>query len=206
VRAWLADRIRDVLYAFFVGLATPVIWALFRLSVRGRIPPRGIVVAPHRSYWDIPILCVAFGPHRRIVFLARHGLLRNPAFAPFVWGFAVVIHREDFSVRDFRKTLAAAKRARWLGIFPEGTTRPGAKPKPGAVRFAEQLGLPFIPVRLVARGPYPPRPRWRFPKVEVRIGEPFTVADLAGDLPPDLPRPERYRLLAQRLMDRVLSL
>ncbi len=206
MRAWLADRIRDVLYAFFVGLATPVIWALFRLSVRGRIPPRGIVVAPHRSYWDIPILCVAFGPHRRIVFLARHGLLRNPAFAPFVWGFAVVIHREDFSVGDFRKTRAAAKRARWLGIFPEGTTRPGAKPKPGAVRFAEQLGLPFIPVRLVARGPYPPRPRWRFPKVEVRIGEPFTVADLAGDLPPDLPRPERYRLLAQRLMDRVLSL
>lgn len=206
MRAWLADRIRDVLYAFFVGLATPVIWALFRLSVRGRIPPRGIVVAPHRSYWDIPILCVAFGPHRRIVFLARHGLLRNPAFAPFVWGFAVVIHREDFSVRDFRKTLAAAKRARWLGIFPEGTTRPGAKPKPGAVRFADQLGLPFIPVRLVARGPYPPRPRWRFPKVEVRIGEPFTVADLAGDLPSDLPRPERYRLLAQRLMDRVLSL
>lgn len=206
MRAWLTDRVRDVLYAFFVGLATPAIWALFRLSVRGRIPPRGIVVAPHRSYWDIPILCAAFGPHRRIVFLARHGLLRNPLFAPFVWGFAVVIHREDFSVRDFRKTLAAAKRARWLGIFPEGTTRPGAKPKPGAVRFAEQLDLPFIPVRLVAHGPYPPRPRWRLPKVEVRIGAPFTVADLAGDLPPDLPRPERYRLLAQRLMDRVLSL
>lgn len=206
MRIWLAERIRDVLYAFFVALATPIIWAVFRLSVRGRIPSRGIVVAPHRSYWDIPILCVAFGPHRRIVFLARHGLLRNPAFAPFVWGFAVVINREEFGLRDFRRTLRAAKRARWLGIFPEGTTRPGAKPKPGAVRLAEQLGLPFIPVCLVARGSYPPRPRWRFPKVEVRIGEPFSVADLARDLSPDLPRRERYQLLAQRLMDRVLSL
>ncbi len=203
---WLADRIRDFLYAILIILATPVVFLLFRLSVRGKPPPRGIVVAPHRSYWDIPILCVAFGPFRRIVFLARHGLLRNPAFAPFVWGFAVVINREDFGLRDFRKAMRAAKRARWIGIFPEGTTRPGAKPKPGAIRFAELLGLPFIPVRLVPKGSYPPRPRWRFPKVEVRIGQPFTVEDLSQGLSPDLPKSERYRLLSQRLMERILSL
>ncbi|MGQ9700807.1 MAG: lysophospholipid acyltransferase family protein [Candidatus Bipolaricaulaceae bacterium] len=203
---WLVERFRDLLYGFLVVLATPVVMALFRLSVRGKPAARGLVVAPHRSYWDIPILCVAFGPFRRIVFLARHGLLRNPAFAPFVWGFAVVIHREDFGTRDFRKALRAAKRARYLGIFPEGTTRPGAKPKPGAVRFAELLDLPFIPVRLVPKGPYPPRPRWRFPKVEVRIGPPFTVGELGADLPPALPKAERYRLLSQRLMDRILSL
>lgn len=206
MRVWLAERTRDVLYAILVGLATPFVWGLFRLSVRGKPHPHGIVVAPHRSYWDIPILCVAFGPFRRIVFLARHGLLRNPAFAPFVWGFAVVINREDFGLRDFRKALGAAQRVRWLGIFPEGTTRPGAQPKPGAIRFAELLNLPFIPVRLVAHGPYPPRPRWRFPKVEVRIGPAFTVAELSQGLPPNLPRAERYRLLSQRLMERILSL
>jgi 1-acyl-sn-glycerol-3-phosphate acyltransferase len=206
VRVWLADRLRDLLYAFFVLLATPVVWGLFRLSVRGKPHSPGIVVAPHRSYWDIPILCVAFGPFRRIVFLARHGLLRNPVFAPFVWGFAVVINREEFGTRDFRKALGAAQRARWLGIFPEGTTRPGAKPKPGAIRFAEILGLPFIPVRLVPRGPYPPRPRWRFPRVEVRVGRPFTVEELAAGLPADLPKSERYRILSQRLMERVLRL
>lgn len=204
--ASFVERIRDVVYAALVLLATPVVWVLFRLSVRGKPRGRGLVVAPHRSYWDIPILCVAFGPFRRIVFLARHGLLRNPAFAPFVWGFAVVIHREEFGTRDFRKTLRAAKRARWLGIFPEGTTRPGAQPKPGAIRLAELLDLPLIPVRLVPNGPYPPRPRWRFPKVEVRIGSPFTVAELAADLPPDLPKAERYRILSQRLMERLLSL
>lgn len=206
MRVWLADRLRDLLYAFFVLLATPVVWGLFRLSVRGKPHSPGIVVAPHRSYWDIPILCVAFGPFRRIVFLARHGLLRNPVFAPFVWGFAVVINREEFGTRDFRKALGAAQRARWLGIFPEGTTRPGAKPKPGAIRFAEILGLPFIPVRLVPRGPYPPRPRWRFPRVEVRVGRPFTVEELAAGLPADLPKSERYRILSQRLMERVLRL
>jgi 1-acyl-sn-glycerol-3-phosphate acyltransferase len=102
--------------------------------------------------------------------------------------------------------MRAAKRARWLGIFPEGTTRPGAKPKPGAIRFAEILNLPFIPVRIVAQGPYPPRPRWRFPKVEVRIGPPFTVEELAEGLPQGLPKSERYRLLSQRLMERILSL
>jgi 1-acyl-sn-glycerol-3-phosphate acyltransferase len=206
VLGWLLERIRDLLYAILVGLATPVIFGLFRLSVRGKPAVKGIVVAPHRSYWDIPILCVAFGPFRRIVFLARHGILRNPVFAPFVLGFAVVIHRENFGIHDFRKTMRAAKRARWLGIFPEGTTRPGAKPKPGAIRFAEILNLPFIPVRIVAQGSYPPRPRWRFPKVEVRIGPPFTVEELAEGLPQDLPKSERYRLLSQRLMERILSL
>lgn len=203
---WLVERLRNLLYGFLVLLATPVVGGLFRLSVRGKPAARGLVVAPHRSYWDIPILCVAFGPFRRIVFLARHGLLRNPAFAPFVWGFAVVIHREDFGTRDFRKTLRAAKRARYLGIFPEGTTRPGAQPKPGAVRFAELLDLPIIPVQLVPKGSYPPRPRWRFPKVEVLIGSPFTVGELGADLPPELPKAERYRFLSQRLMDRILSL
>lgn len=203
---WLGDRLRDLLYGLSVVLVTPVIWAMFRVRVRGELAPRGIVVAPHRSYWDIPILCVAFGPFRRIVFLARHGLLRNPVFAPFVWGFAVVIHREDFRTKDFRKTLGAAKRARWLGIFPEGTTRPGATPKPGAIRFAELLDLPLIPVRLVASGPYPPQPKWRLPKVEVRIGPAFTVEELARDLPPGLSRPERYRLLSQHLMARLEAL
>jgi hypothetical protein len=42
--------------------------------------------------------------------------------------------------------------------------------------------------------------------VEVRIGEPCTVEDLSHGLSPDLPKGERYRLLSQRLMERILSL
>ncbi|RLE30564.1 hypothetical protein DRJ54_02430 [Candidatus Acetothermia bacterium] len=205
VRTWLADRLRDFLYGLIVALVTPVIWALFRLRVRGwrNLRGTGILVARHRSYWDIPVLCVAAGPWNRIGFLARRGLLKNPIFAPLVWGFATVIDRDAFGLKDFRKALRAAKRNRLIGIFPEGTTRPGAKPKPGAIRFAELLDRPLIPANLVPRGPYPPNYPLGFPRMEVRFGPPVSVGELAQGLPPDLPRGERYRLLTERLMERI---
>lgn len=205
MRTWLADRLRDILYGLIVALVTPVIWLLFRLRVRGlgNLRGKGILVARHRSYWDIPVLCVAAGPWNRIGFLARRGLLKNPIFAPFVWGFATVIDREEFGLKDFRKALRAAQRNRLIGIFPEGTTRPGARPKPGAIRFAELLGRPLIPANLIPHGPYPPRYPFGFPKVEVRFGRPVSVEELAQGLPPDLPRTERYRRLVERLMERI---
>ncbi|HEU67774.1 MAG TPA: 1-acyl-sn-glycerol-3-phosphate acyltransferase [Candidatus Acetothermia bacterium] len=209
VGSWLADRVRDVLYGLLVILFWPSLTVLFRLSVRGRshLRTRGIVVAPHRSYWDIFVLAVACGPFRRITFLAREGLLRHPVFAPFVWGFAVVIDREAFGVGDFRRTLAAASRAKLLGIFPEGTTRPGARPKSGAIRLAERLDRPLVPVNIVARGPYPPARFLKipvcFPRIEVRIGPPVTVGELGRDLPPSLPRSDRHYLLTSRLMELI---
>ncbi len=163
-----------------------------------------MLVAAHRSYWDTALLGAACGPFRRITFLARHGLLRNPVLGPLVRLFAVPIDREAFGIADFRRALAVAKRARFLGIFPEGTTRPGAEPKPGAVRFADRLDRPLIPVNIVARGPYPPqrflRIPVRFPRIEVRIGSPITVAELGRGLSADLPRSDRHRVLTERLM------
>ncbi len=205
----LADRARDVLYAVLVLILWPWVKLLFRFSVDGNhhLAARGILVAPHRSYWDTVLLGVACGPFRRITFLARHGLLKNPLLGPLVLLFAVPIDRESFGVSDFRRSVAAARRARLVGIFPEGTTRPGAQPKAGAVRIAELLDLPLIPVNIVPHGPYPPR-RFlripvRFPRIEVRIGAPVPVAELSRDLAPELPRSDRHRALTGRLMDRI---
>lgn len=196
--------VRDVVYGILAVLAGLLVWPCFRLSVRGRSNLRGggVLVARHRSYWDILVLAVACGPARRITFLARRELLRNPFFAPFVWAFATVIDREAFGREDLRRALRAAERAKLLGIFPEGTTRPGAQARTGAIRLAERLDRPLIPVKVVAKGPYPPRfPR--FPKVEVRIGTPFVVEELALGLAPSLSRPERYRILTEQLMERI---
>jgi len=124
-----------------------------------------------------------------------------------VWLFAVPIDREAFGIGDFRRALSAAARARFLGIFPEGTTRPGAQPKPGAVRIADRLDRPLIPVNIVARGPYPPqrflRIPVRFPRIEVRIGSPVTVAELSRGLSADLTRSDRHRALTERLMNLI---
>ena len=202
----LADRFRDIVYAVIVLMASPVIYLLFQMRVRGRgnLKGGGILVARHRSYWDIPIMCVACGPFRRVHFIARRGLARNPIFAPFVLGFATIINRDRFGPDDFKKMVRAARNYPLLGIFPEGTTRPGARPRSGAVRLAEMLKKPLIPVNIVPDGPYPPRKfPPRFPKISVYIGKPFPVEELAASLPPDLKKPERYRLMAERLMERI---
>jgi 1-acyl-sn-glycerol-3-phosphate acyltransferase len=200
----IADSIRDLIYGLLVLLAAPVIYGLFRLRVRGRKNLRegGILVARHRSYWDIPVVCVACGLFPRVHFIARRGLARNPIFAPFVLGFATVIDRDRFGPDDLKKMLRAARRYRLLGIFPEGTTRPGAEPKTGAVRLAEMFEKPLIPVNIIPEGPYPPvKFPPRFPKITVHIGKPFPVEALTEGLPPGLSRPERYRLMAERLME-----
>ncbi|MGY4706955.1 lysophospholipid acyltransferase family protein [Candidatus Bipolaricaulota sp. J31] len=202
----IADRLRDLIYGLIVLIVGPVIYGLFRMRVRGRVNLRGggILVARHRSYWDIPVVCVSCGPFRRVHFIARRGLMRNPIFAPFVLGFATVIDRDRFGPDDFKKMLRAARRYKLLGIFPEGTTRPGAEPKTGAVRLAEMFKKPLIPVNIVPEGPYPPRKfPPRFPQLTVYIGEPFPVEALAEGLPGDLSRPERYRAMAERLMERI---
>jgi 1-acyl-sn-glycerol-3-phosphate acyltransferase len=209
VRRWLADRARDLGYGLLVAVLWPVVTALFRLSVRGRanLGVRGVLVAAHRSYWDIVVLAVACGVFKRITFVARHGFLRHPLLGPLVRLFAVPINREEFGIDDVRRALRAAEKAQLLGIFPEGTTRPGAPPKAGAIWLATRLDRPLIPVNIAASGPYPPtrflRIPVRFPRIEVRIGRPITVDELGRDLPPDLPRSDRHRLLAQRLMEHI---
>jgi 1-acyl-sn-glycerol-3-phosphate acyltransferase len=202
------DRVKDVIYRLGVPVLTLFLKLLFRLEVVGRENvPRGrggLLVARHRSYWDIPLLLAALGPRNRIFFLARHTLLKNPFFYPFVRYFAIPINRENFGLDDFRKVVRAIQSDKIVGIFPEGTTLPTAEVRVGAVRFAERSGKPFLPARIDAQGPYPPKYPFRWPKVRVWIGKPFTLQELEREvLTGTESRAERYEKLAQALMVRI---
>ena len=54
-----------------------------------------------------------------------------------------------------------------------------------------------------ANGPYPPRYPFRFPRVSVSIGSPVSIEELSVGIDERMPRSERYRLLSDRLMERV---
>jgi len=200
--------VKDLIYRAGTWVLTLVLRILFRLQVVGRenVPEgRGaLLVARHRSYWDIPLLIGALGGRHRIFFVARHTLLRNPFFHPFVSGFAIPVNRENFGRADYRKVLSALEAERIVGIFPEGTTHPTDQIRMGTIRFAEHTGQEFLPVRLEAEGSYPPRYPFGFPRITAWIGRPFALLDLERDpTAGGRTRRERYEELGRRLMDRI---
>ncbi len=207
----MTRRLKNFLKGAFYLLLYAVLFVsaklLFRLRVTGReIIKRGhgyIAVARHRSYWDIPIVAVALGPRNRVHFIARRGLMKNPLFYPLIRLYATAIDRENFSRSDFRNMVESIRREPLVAIFPEGTTRHASDAKAGAVHFAQLTDKELLPVNIVADGPYPPRYPFRFPRLTVTIGQPFSVEDLEKQPALSGPRAERYRLLSERLMTRV---
>ena len=199
--------LKGSLYALLIFLLSLVAKVLFHLRVKGRemIDQEGayIAIARHRSYWDIPFLAVTFGWRHRIHFIARKGLLRNPLFNPLIKLYATTIDREHFNKVDFRRMLQSIKRERLIGIFPEGTTRQQVDAKAGAIRFARLSGKELLPVNIQARGPYPPRYPFHFPRIAISIGRPFTVSQLENETMVTDNRAEHYRLLSEQLMERV---
>ncbi len=146
---------------------------------------------------------IAFGCLHRIHFIARKGLLKNPVFMPFVRLFSTTIGRENFTRDDFRRTLKSFRNERIIGIFPEGTTRSRGDAKAGAIRFARHTEKELLPVRVEARGPYPPRYPFHFPQVTVSIGKTFSVSDLEAEIAPTEGRANHNLLLSKRLMERI---
>ena len=199
--------IKNGIYAFLVGLSHLLLKVLFRLRICGREHLKTgeyIVVARHRSYWDIPILSAALGAWNRVHFIARRGLMENNLLVqPLIRAYSTIIDRENFGTSDFRKVLTAIKRERLVGIFPEGTTRERVEAKSGAVRFARLSHKDLLPVNIQPVGPYPPQYPFRFPRMTVSIGEPIAVATLEQGIPTGTTRSERYRAMSERLMERV---
>jgi len=206
----LKSGLKGGLYTFLAFLLLLLAKVLFSLRIEGRenVKREGdyIVVARHRSYWDIPLLVAAIGPWNRIHFIARKGLMkRNPIVRPLIRMYSTVIDRDGFGKRDFRRMMTAIKRERLVGIFPEGTTRRQVEAKAGAIRFAGLTKKELLPVNIRPRGPYPPEYPFRFPRVTVSIGKPFSLCALEREVDGKVPRAKRERLLSEELMRRVDS-
>lgn len=200
--------IKRLVYSVLAPLIKLAMKGLFRLRVEGleNVPDGGaLLVARHRSYWDITLLIAAIGLRRHILFIARRTLMRNPLMHPFIKYFTIPIDRDQFGKADFRRITDQLEAERLVGIFPEGTTRESAEVRLGVIRFAERSGKPFVPICLVNDGPYPPDYPIGFPRVTARIGRPVGLDELSEDVEAldALPKRDRYDVLAQALMDRI---
>lgn len=198
---------KEWIYRLITWLSGGVTRLLFGLKIHGRANiPAGhgfLLIARHRSYWDIPLLAVALKPERRIHFVARRTLQRNLLLRPLIKNLTIAIDREHFRLQDYRRISQALEADKIVGIFPEGTMKKAEAIGSGVVRFAERSGRPILPVRIAARGPYPPHYPFGLPRIDIWIGRSFRLAELESELNRTLSRQERYARLGQALMQRI---
>jgi 1-acyl-sn-glycerol-3-phosphate acyltransferase len=117
-----------------------------------------LVVANHRSAFDIGILLGLFGGHA----VSRADVADWPVFGPAATGAGTIYvdrHRADSGAAAIRTIRARLQRGASILVFPEGGTFGGdeVRPfKPGAFVAARQLDVEIVPVGLA----YDPGVEW----------------------------------------------
>lgn len=137
-----------VIRSILRGIAVTLLW-LFRWDTRVVIPtdPKLVlVIAPHTSYWDFPILLAAALKHRvSASWLGKHTLFRGPGRWLFRWLGGIPVDptkRGDGRVTSVVETFRAWDRL-WLGIAPEATLRRVEQWRSGFYHIAVQAGVPL---------------------------------------------------------------
>lgn len=109
-----------------------------------------VICAKHQSGWETLALQKIFPPQ---VYVAKRELVWIPIFG---WGLlamnAIIINRKNKFRANQQIMVQGKERFRhgfWISVFPEGTRiKPGkrGKYKAGAIRLAQVLGAPVVPV------------------------------------------------------------
>ncbi|MDZ4806619.1 MAG: lysophospholipid acyltransferase family protein [Candidatus Eisenbacteria bacterium] len=143
-----------------------------------------IVMANHRSWWDIPAVMIGCWP-MQLRFVAKKELADMPLFGLCVrQGGHVLIDRNDrdSAIRTMRDSARRFAGRFSIVVFPEGTRSPDHRLlrfKRGGFHLSRELNIPIVPVsvvggeRIMRRGSinlYPGRMR-------VQFGAPIHPAD-----------------------------
>ncbi|MEM1242891.1 MAG: lysophospholipid acyltransferase family protein [Cyanobacteria bacterium P01_H01_bin.26] len=174
-------------YKIGEGVLLPNFFRSIRITGEENIPANGpVVFAPtHRSRWDA--LVVGLVGHQTTRRYLRFMVTADECIGLQGWavrrlgGFPVDVRRP--AIATLRHGVQLLQNRQTLVIFPEGDIfrkKPIQCLKPGLARLALQaeqstpkLGVRIVPIYLDYDSPYPSLGS----SVEVRIGEPLTVAN-----------------------------
>lgn len=113
-----------------------------------------VVMANHRSLYDIPVLHYLLVRNRDLRFIGKKELVKVPVFGwLFVLSRHIVLDRQnrERAIAALRKAVAESREGTSFMIMPEGTrnTGPGLLPfKKGGFHLAIDTGLPILPVAI----------------------------------------------------------
>ncbi len=197
---------RERLWLWRIGFppVRAIATGLLPIRVEGleHLPASGayILVGNHISWLDPPMIEFALGVPIR--YMAKQELFAVP-----VIGFVLraignfPVRRGESDRRALGTALRVLEAGQPLGFFPEGTrSRDGVlhRARPGIAFLARRSGAPLVPFGVSGT----PEARLRMPPrtdIVVRVGPPFTVADLDG-------RGLDDQALADGIMARVAAL
>lgn len=183
---------------FVRGLERFWVWFILRgsnvkLSVDGlehvRTGSSYIVMANHRSMYDIPALHYLLGRDRDLRWVGKHELTRVPVFG---WAFGmsrhIAIDRQNRprAVEALKRAAAESSAGVTFVIMPEGTRSRDRRLLPfkkGGFHLAIDTGLPILPVgisgseRLMPKGTW-----WILPgAIHVSVRPPVSLAGWSKD-------------------------
>jgi 1-acyl-sn-glycerol-3-phosphate acyltransferase len=174
---------------------------LFRIEINGEenIPQNdGALICPnHYSNWD-PLLVAVCLP-RRIRFMAKHQLFKNPILRFVLLKLGMYpVRRGEADLNAIKTTLKILKDNGLVGLFPEGTRIKGGqlgKANAGVAMLSIKSGKSVIPVCI--SGKYKP-----FSKLRVIFGQPIDFTKYKKDKMTN----DDFLELSQIVMERIREL
>jgi 1-acyl-sn-glycerol-3-phosphate acyltransferase len=168
------------------------------------VPAGPVILAPnHASFMD-HFFTGAF-PRRRIQFVAKSQLFRNPILSfIFSHGGVFPVRRGAQDEEAFISAFEVLKRGGAIGMYCEGRRsrngQVGDEARPGIGRLALESGAPVVPVAILGSHQVRNWKRLRFPKVTVSYGEPLRFDAIAS------PTREQQQIAADLILDRIRAL
>lgn len=137
---------------FYKTFARPV-RAMWRVEIAGaeNIPEGGCILAcNHTSLSDVIVVSAA--SNRQVRYMAKKELFKIPLLAPLIKALgAYPVSRAGADMKSFKKTISLIESGELIGMFPQGTRRPGVDPretevKGGVGMFAYHTKADVLPV------------------------------------------------------------
>lgn len=159
-----------------------------RVNGQEHVPATGgaVVAINHISYLDFALAGVPFWyAHKRLVrFMAKQEVFDHPVAGPLMRGMKHIPVDRAAGAGAYRAAVEALRRGELVGVFPEATISRSwclKDFKNGAVRMAQEAGVPVVPVvvwgshRVLTKG----RPRnlraARGTEVSITVGQPLRI-------------------------------
>lgn len=148
-----------------------------------------IVMANHRSMYDIPVLHYLFGRGRDLRWVGKQEVQGVPVFG---WAYRlsrhVAIDRRNraAAIESLRRAAAASREGVSFVIMPEGTRSVTAELLPfkkGGFHLALDTGLPILPVAILGSDKLMRKGSWhiRAGAIHVRVRPAIETRDLARE-------------------------